>query len=176
MESIIPDGPEPPTGAGCPEIRSTLDGRDGRFGPQAERRPAVGGHRSSRLSCFRRAVSVAGIFLRLWVHRLFPVGRRPYSIPTPMRFSTEQGTLSLCRLGGAHYARRVQVYRASMGTRAWEVPRTRAHATRWMTIFMKALPGVDDSGAVESYTIPRAVPMIRTISRTPTVSVRNPKT
>jgi hypothetical protein len=30
----------------------------------------------------RRAVAVAGIFLRLWVHRLFPVGRRPLEMLT----------------------------------------------------------------------------------------------
>ena len=29
-----------------------------------------------------RAVAVAGIFLRLWVHRLFPVGRRPLEMFT----------------------------------------------------------------------------------------------
>jgi hypothetical protein len=68
-----------------PEIRSTVDRRDGRFGPPAEiwrgpddppeaGSPAGFGLQPSAGRCG------SGDFLRLWVHRLFPVGRRhPHS-------------------------------------------------------------------------------------------------
>ena len=86
-----------------PEIRSTVDRRDGRFGPQAEIRrgpddppeagsPAGFGLQPSAGRCGR------GDFFASLGSSALPRGltavRNAYGIPTPMRFSTEQGVTS----------------------------------------------------------------------------------
>ena len=70
-----------------PEIRSTVDCRDGRFGPPAEiwRSPddPPGAGSPAGLSLQPSAGRCgSGDFLRLWVHRLSPVGRRSVEVLT----------------------------------------------------------------------------------------------